>query len=68
MDDKLDKKTIKIEHGCSNKKSRLKKPWWNEELSALWNETYIKERDWLRAKSSTVKKMLNYFYFKTKRI
>ena len=29
MEDKLEKKTIKIEHGSSNKKRRLNKPWWN---------------------------------------
>lgn len=25
-------------NGRSNKKRRTKKPWWTEELSALWND------------------------------
>lgn len=55
MNDKLSKKVIKFEHGISNKKRRLRKPWWNETLSIMWNEMCIKEREWLREKNITVR-------------
>ena len=58
MENKLDKKSIKIEHGVSNKKRRIKKAWWNEELSALWNETCFTEKEWLKEKCPMLKKKL----------
>ena len=58
MGKKLDSKVIKVEFGCSNKKRRVKKPWWNEGLSALWNEMCMNERQWLREKNNLQKQRL----------
>ena len=55
MNEKLNVKIIKLEHGVSNKRRKFKKPWWNEELSALWNDSCIKERIWLREKDHFTK-------------
>ena len=58
MGEKLNNKVIKVEFGCSNKKRRVKKPWWNEGLSALWNEMCMNERQWLREKNNLQKQRL----------
>ena len=55
MNEKLNVKIIKLEHGVSNKRRKFKKSWWNEELSALWNDSCIKERIWLREKDHVTK-------------
>ncbi len=34
---KLDKKEIVINSGLSNKKRKVKKPWWNDNLTISWN-------------------------------
>ena len=41
---KVNHKKIKIKEGQSNKKRRLRKPWWSNELSAIWNELCLKEK------------------------
>ena len=38
MEAKLSKKTVTITSGQSNKKRRMRKPWWNEELTDLWQK------------------------------
>ena len=41
---------IKIRKPDCNKKRRVKKPWWNDELSKLWNDYVAAERKWRKCK------------------
>ncbi len=46
MERKLDKKMIHINTGLNNKRRRVKKPWWSDNLSKLWNELCVAEKCW----------------------
>ena len=48
---KFQYKNIKLKEGVYNKKSRVKKPWWSEELTVLWNELCLKEKAMLKAEA-----------------
>ena len=48
---KVQYKNIKLKEGVNNKKRRVKKPWWSEELPVLWNELCLKEKATLKAKA-----------------
>ena len=51
------------------KQRRVRKPWWNEGLSAVRNEMCIKEREWIREKNNIQKqrlKMKNQITFRIK--
>ncbi len=54
MDKKLPIKTVAA-NVARNKKS-LFKPYWNDELQALWDARVTAEREWLRCKETTNKK------------
>ena len=47
MKNKLDYKRIKIENSINNKKRKIRKPWWNTELTEAWNVTCKHENRWL---------------------
>ena len=49
MHDKLNHRTVKAVIGKNNKKRKVKKPWWTDDLTALWNNTCKaeKETSWL---------------------
>ncbi|CAC5396569.1 unnamed protein product [Mytilus coruscus] len=38
MNSKLDKQKVYCADGISNKRRKMKKPWWNDNLTVLWNE------------------------------
>ncbi len=46
---KLDYKTVIISHGLSNKRRRVKKPWWTDMLTEVWNVSCDAEREWSKA-------------------
>ncbi len=46
MDKKLNKKGIIIKHGLSNKRRRIKIPWWSDHLTVLWNRLTMAEEAW----------------------
>ena len=48
---KVQYKNIKLKEGVNNKKRIVKKPWWSEELTVLWNELCLKEKAMLKAEA-----------------
>ncbi|CAC5411941.1 unnamed protein product [Mytilus coruscus] len=67
MSSKLPSKTICIHDGASNKKRKCRKPWWNDDLTVLWNEVCNSEKMWLKCKNRNQKKEFrNYFINKRK--
>ena len=46
MHSKLPKNVIKLKTGLSNKRRRVKKPWWTDQLSELWNRWCEAENWW----------------------
>ena len=62
MVDKLPKKIYIQNSATSNKRRRLAKPWWNESLNNLWNDTCIAEKKWLKCKQSRDKTHLRSDY------
>lgn len=53
---------IVVIDGTKNKKRRTKKPWWNEELSQLWNDLCTSEKLWLKCKNSSEKAINKQLY------
>ena len=39
----------------SNKRRRIGKPWWNEDLSVVWNEVCLKGSLWVKCKEPNLK-------------
>ena len=64
MLEKLNYKTIKISNGSSNKRRRVGKPWWNEDLSLLWNEVCLKESLWIKCKARYLKQIYKVDFLK----
>ena len=46
MDSKLTKRKVVIKDGLSNNKRKVRKPWWNEQLTRLWNSFCESETRW----------------------
>ncbi len=46
MDNHLQPKNIVIREGLSNKRRKIKKQWWTDELSLLWNDFCVAEKKW----------------------
>lgn len=46
MDLKLEKRVVVIKEGTSNKKRKIRKPWWTEQLTRLWNKSCEAEKAW----------------------
>ena len=46
MNVKLEKRTVVIKDGVSNKKRKIQKPWWTEHLTLLWNDLCDAEKAW----------------------
>jgi hypothetical protein len=55
MQEKLAWKNININNGVNNKRRRVKKPWWTDQLCVLWNSVCSAERDMLRSKNRSDK-------------
>lgn len=51
MSDKLPCKRITVYDGSNNKKKRIKKPWWTEELTVLWNDMCVAEKNWVKTRN-----------------
>ena len=49
MHQKVNHKKNKIRIGLNNKKRRIKKPWWSEKLTVIWNELCVKEKSMLKS-------------------
>ncbi|CAG2231612.1 unnamed protein product [Mytilus edulis] len=56
MLEKMDYKVIKVSLGLNNKKRRMKKPWWSDHLTILWNDVCAIEKEMLKSKSDTRKR------------
>ena len=50
MSEKLAHRKTKIYEGLVNKGRRVGKPWWNDDLSVVWNEVCLKEKLWVKCK------------------
>ena len=59
---KLEHKKILNNSNISNKRRRSAKPWWNDNLSMLWNDACIAEKQWLKCKDTGEKKQLRIVY------
>ena len=51
MMSKLPNKNVVIKLGQSNKRRRILKSWWNDELQMMWNDMCDAERAWLKCKN-----------------
>ena len=60
----LNPQKVLLSSATQTKKKRLKKPWWNEELSDLWNDMCTEERKWLKAKGNDRKTQRSIFLSK----
>ena len=49
MDISVPYRNIILADGICNKKRRVKKPWWNENLSFMWNDMCKAEKVWKRS-------------------
>ena len=47
---------------CQIKGRRVGKPWWNENLSLVWNEVCLKKRLWVKCKDPRQKRILKLDY------
>ena len=65
MNAKLKYKTKPVQVGLNNNKRKLKKQWWNEQLTDLWNDTCLAEKRML--KSHCVRRNVLSKEFKDKR-
>ncbi|CAG2196009.1 unnamed protein product [Mytilus edulis] len=61
MDLKLNKRKTNIYDGKSNKRRRMKKSWWNENLTLLWNDVCKAERAWHKCHSGCKKDLRHIF-------
>ncbi len=50
MDRRLVSKTVKLQAGGSNKKRKVKQPWWTPRLTELWNEFCVADTRWRKSK------------------
>ncbi|CAC5371621.1 unnamed protein product [Mytilus coruscus] len=57
MNDKLESK-FKVLNSTNNRKRRIKKPWWNDELTNKWNNVCTAERDYVTCKQGSLKQQL----------
>ena len=48
---KVSYKNIKNQERLNNKKRKMEKPWWSEELTDIWNELCLQEKALLKSES-----------------
>ena len=63
---KLNHRNIKTIIGHCNKKRKIKKPWWSEYMTELWNRTCKAEKDMLKSKN-TLKQRQRAVYASTRK-
>ena len=68
MFDKLPHKMVLMNGGESNKRRWSAKPWWNDDLSYLWNETCLAEKRWLNHKMSSGKRELRAIFISKRKL
>lgn len=66
MYNSLSHKTVKVQLGANNTKRKVKKPWWSDHLSELWNNQCHAEKAMLRCKSKDHKQFRKDFIDKRK--
>ena len=49
---KLPHRHVVLKFGLDNKRRRHKKPWWNDDLAAKWNQVCLAERNSLKTKGN----------------
>ena len=54
--------------GVNNKKRRHGKPWWSKDLSEMWNNVCITEKEWLKCTDKGMKKNLKIIYCSARRL
>ena len=62
MCEKLPSRNYRINSSTNNKRRRCKKPWWNMELTELWNEVCVAETSYLKADRNNQKQQLRHEY------
>ena len=67
MDSKLDKRKVYCADGISNKRRKMKKPWWNDNLTVLWNEVCAAERIWRKNPNRNERKSARHVFVKTRK-
>ena len=66
MNKYLNPRIIKVD-GLNNKKKRTRKPWWNDELTQLWNDLCTHETAWLKCKNNGMKTIQKQQYVKKRK-
>ena len=61
MKDKLDFKVINIKWGSNNKRRRITKPWWSDNLTDLWNAVCETEKVYLSCSHETKSRNKKHF-------
>ena len=51
----------------SNKKRKPSKPWWTDDLSDLWNTLCTHEKQWLKCKDATRKRLLKTVFIESRK-
>ena len=51
MVERLPKKHVKPSNSCENKRRKVGKPWWSEELTDTWNDMCDYEKQWRKCKA-----------------
>ncbi|KAJ8305823.1 hypothetical protein KUTeg_016368 [Tegillarca granosa] len=66
MNNKLTSKTYTMFSGSVNKRKRIKKAWWTDNLTQLWNEMCVAESKWNKSKDRDKKFLKTVFVQKRK--
>ena len=68
MSEKLNKRNVNITNASSNKRRKIGKPWWNESLTALWNDCCADEKIFLKCRNVCVRKRLRLKFVKSRKL
>ncbi|CAC5385800.1 unnamed protein product [Mytilus coruscus] len=68
MSEKLQSKEIRISNAFNNKARKCKKPWWNSELTMLWNDVCKAEKNWNKCRLSSKKRELRHIFVQKRKL
>jgi hypothetical protein len=68
MDRLLEPTTVVLYSGTSNKRRRLRKAWWNEALSVMWNDVCAAQKQWIKAKGRSERQVKKSYVIATRNI
>ncbi|CAC5379517.1 unnamed protein product [Mytilus coruscus] len=68
MSEKLQSKEIRISNAINNKARKCKKPWWNSELTMLWNGVCKAEKNWNKCRLSSKKRELRHIFIQKRKL